>query len=192
MKRCPGETKIDDYLLAHAFDCPSCFRTLEERDLLVRTIKAGGESLWAANRPESSRRPLRILKPWLAAGAVVLLVASAILGPRLLRKPVTWMPPTDDTVRGGGMALLSPSGLVSEPPAALAWKEAAPGFEYKATLEGPGMVWSGRTARTSIALPEDIRRLLRPDTDYRWHVQAFATQGYLAAVSETLTFRLAR
>jgi anti-sigma factor RsiW len=54
MKKCLFADQIDDYLLnrlegeaqeqfeEHYFNCPSCFRQMEERDALVSTIKSRG------------------------------------------------------------------------------------------------------------------------------------------------------
>jgi hypothetical protein len=60
------------------------------------------------------------------------------------------------------------------------------------SLNGPGVEWSGRTREPRIAIPEPIRRTLRPGTEYRWQVKAFAPQGFFTGTSGTQKFRIAR
>jgi hypothetical protein len=203
MRLCPWENQIDDYLLKrleeserarfeeHYFNCAACFRALEERDLLVRAVKAAGTPVPAAAPARRRAAGIRILRPWMAAAAVVL-VLGIVFGPGLFHKRAAWTPPTDDTVRGGAIAAVAPRGDAPEAPAALEWKPMADGVEYSVTLSGPGVEWSGRTRQSKIDLPEKIRGALRPGADYRWQVKAFAPQGYFTGNSETLTFRIAR
>ena len=204
MHSCPWENQIDDYLLnrldesertrfeEHYFNCAACFGALQERDLLVRAVKAAGAPVSAAAPARRREAGIRILRPWMAAAAGVL-VLGIVVGPGLFHKRSAWTPPTADTVRGGAIVAVSPRGDAPEAPAALEWKPLAEGIEYSVTLSGPGVEWSsGRTRQSNIDLPEKIRGALRPGADYHWQVKAFAPQGYFTGNSETLTFRIAR
>jgi hypothetical protein len=203
MHSCPWENQIDDYLLKrleeserdrfeeHYFNCAACFGALEGRDLLVRAVKAAGAPVPAAEPARRREAGIRILRPWMAAAAAVL-VLGIVFGPGLFHKRAAWTPPTADTVRGGAIVAVAPRGDAPEAPAALEWKPMAEGIEYSVTLSGPGVEWSGRTRQSNIDLPEKIRGALRPGADYRWQVKAFAPQGYFTGNSETLTFRILR
>jgi hypothetical protein len=206
MRYCPQKSRIDDYLLnrmdesertafeEHFFDCASCFRALEKRDLVLRAVKAAGSAAFAV--PSLSPRPRGhwIFRPWMAvAGAAgALLAAGLLLGPGLLRKTPAWIPPTADTVRGGSITAVAPMGGVTAAPAALEWRPLGDGVGYAVTLSGPGLDWSDRTQEPRIALPAKVREALRPDTEYRWQVKAFAPQGFFMGTSGPQSFRIGR
>lgn len=203
MSYCPQANQIDDYLFnrlgesesgdfeEHYFNCPACFRALEERELLIRSVKTAGEKVPA---PTLQPRPAwkRVLRPWpIAAACAALAVLTILIAPWQARRP-SWTPPVSQTLRGGAIVGLAPQGAISTVPAALSWQSAAPGLEYAITLKGPGVEWSEKTEKTRIELPAEIRQSLRPNAEYRWQVKAFAPQGYLTANSDAVTFRLAR
>jgi hypothetical protein len=206
MRYCPQESRIDDYLLnrmdesertgfeEHYFDCAACFRALEKRDLLLRAVKAAGSPALAV--PPRHPRPLGhwIFRPWMAAAgaAGALLVAGLLLGPGLLRKPTVWTPPTGDAVRGGSITLVAPLGGVAAIPSALEWRPLGEDVEYAVTLSGPGVDLSEKTREPRIALPAKVREALRPDTEYRWQVKAFAPQGFFMGTSGPQSFRIGR
>jgi hypothetical protein len=204
MRVCPERSSIDDYLLnrmdesertgfeQHYFDCASCFQALEKRDLVLRAVKAAGSPVLAVPFESPISRGRRLFRPWMAAAAGALLLAGVLLGPGLLRKPAVWIPPTNDAVRGGTIEAVAPVGGTPAAPAALEWRPLGEGVEYAVTLSGPGVDWSGRTRETRIALPAPVRDGLRPDTDYRWQVKAFAPQGFFMGTSGPQRFRIGR
>ncbi len=207
MKRCSWNDRVDAYVLgrmdeaeresfeAHYFDCPECFQATEERDALVRVLRARGAEIFAA-APAPARKNARrpALRPWLSAAAVTAVFIAAavlILGYRRAVPP-QFTAPTSDTVRGLNLAPVGPVGSVAESPAAFEWQTAGPGVTYKITLQGAGVEWSARTTDTRMVLPDDLRRRLRPGLDYTWQVRAFAEMGFLTGISPPVVFRIAR
>ncbi len=207
MKRCPWNDRVDVYVMgrmdeaerehfeAHYFNCPDCFRTVEERDALVRVLRARGAEIFTA-APASVRKEAfgPALRPWLSAAAVTaVFIAAAILILGYRRAvPPQFTAPTSDTVRGLNMAPVGPVGSVSESPAALEWQTAGPGVTYKITLQGEGVEWAAQTTDTRMVLPDDVRRRLRPGLDYTWQVRAFAEMGFLTGISPPVVFRIVR
>ena len=207
MKRCSWNDRVDDYVLgrmdeaererieAHYFECPDCFRAVEEKDALIRTLRARGQEIFAAApAPVRTKTSALTLRPWLSAAAVTAVFIAAavlILGYRRAVPP-QFTAPTNDTVRGLNLAPVGPVGSVAANPAVLEWQTAGPGVTYKITLQGAGVDWSAQTAEPRVVLPDDLRRGLRPGVDYTWQVRAFAEMGFLTGISPPIVFRIAR
>jgi hypothetical protein len=201
MKSCPFATSIDPYLQnelsgkeaerfeAHTFDCPSCYREMSERHLLLEALREGGSALFS--------RPVRTAPAWIraaAAAALVLLVAAgiALLSPRPHR-PSEFAFTGDETVRGAALEIVGPAGPVGAAPERLEWHPLARAAEYEVTLSEAGKtIWTVSTAATEAGLPADVRTKLRPGVDYVWRVRAFAALGSFIAVSDPAAFRIAR
>jgi hypothetical protein len=206
MRSCIQKSRIDDYLLnrmdeseqaefeAHYFECGACFRAVEKRDLVLRAVKTAGSPAFAVPADRLIPRRGWALRPWMAAAGLagILIVSGLLLGPGLLRKSAVWIPPEGDAVRGGTIAVVAPLGGAAQAPTALEWRPLAEGVEYAVTLTGPGVEWSDRTRESRIALPASVRDALRPDTDYRWQVKAFAPQGFFMGTSGPQSFRIGR
>lgn len=206
MNACPAEDRLDDYLLnrlneadrasleEHFFNCDACFRATVERDALLRALRSkGGELFGPEARPE--RRSLRsTVGLWLpaAAGAALLIIAALTFIPRFRSESPAFVPPTDDTLRGGAVEIVAPRGTLAAAPAVLEWKAGPVGLDYTVTLRGPGLDWSGRTAESKLAVPEDVRQSIQTGADYTWQVKAFAEWGGLTANSAPVVFRVVR
>lgn len=203
---CPAEDRLDDYLLnrlneadraafeEHFFNCDSCFQAMVERDALLRAVRSrGGECFGSEAR--RGRRTLRATIGWLfpaVAGAAFLLVAALTFLTRFRSEPAPFVPPTDDTLRGGSVEIVAPRGTVTAAPAVLEWTAGPAGWDYSVILRGPGLDWSGRTAESKLAVPEDVRRSIQPGMEYTWQVKAFAEGGALTANSAPVVFRVVR
>ena len=204
MRSCPQKYQIDDYLLnrmeesgrvrfeEHFFNCTACFGAVRERDLVLRAVKSSGAPAFAVESARRRRGSGWFLRPWTAAAgaAGLLLILGILFGPGLFQKPASWIPPTNDAVRGGTITAIAPLGDAAAAPTALEWRPLGEGIEYAVTLTGPGVEWSGRTQEPRIILPEPIRGALRPGAKYHWQVKAFAPQGFFTGTSGTRTFRI--
>jgi hypothetical protein len=203
MSKCRFEDEIGGYLLnrlegtakdafeEHYFSCEDCFRRLQERDRLIRAVKARGPALLEA-RPERAlvRRPAPFA--WAAAAAGVLLVAATLLvAPRFGRKAQEIVLTGDGAVRGGTIACVAPQGDVPEAPAALEWRAAGADLEFRVYLFRSDVIWTGTTRSNAIELPDEVRRRLADGDAYEWQVKAFSPQGGLAALSDRVRFRVA-
>lgn len=202
MKKCRYEDRIDEYLLnrlegterdafeEHYFNCELCFRTLRDRERLIGAVRARGRALLEA---PPVRTP--VLRPalwgWAAAAAGVALIAATVLVlPRFGRRAPEIVLTGHGAVRGGTIAVVSPRGDVSEPPASFAWLAAGTGLEFRVYLFRSGVIWTGTTRANELALPPEVRIRVADGRDYEWQVKAFSPQGGLAALSDRVRFRV--
>lgn len=206
LNACPAEDRLDDYLLnrlkeadragfeEHFFNCDACFRAAVERDSLLRALRSKGGALFGPEAPPERRSFLRTVGLWLpaAAGTALLIVAALTFFQRPRSESSAFVPPTDDTLRGGAVEIVAPLGILAAAPAVLEWKAGPVGWDYTVTLRGPGLDWSGRTEESKLAVPEDIRQSIRTGADYTWQVKAFAAGGALTANSAPVVFRVHR
>jgi len=202
MNRCRFDDKIDGYLLnrlegterdafeEHYFNCERCFLRLQERDRLIRIVKARGPALLEAPPVRTLlRRPAPLA--WAAAAAGVVLVAATLLVlPRFGRQAPEIVLTGDGAVRGGTIACVSPRGDCPEPPAALEWQATGMDLEFRVYLFRSEVVWTRTTRANSIELPAEIRRRIADGGTYEWQVKAFSPQGGLAALSDRVRFQV--
>jgi len=199
MARCVFEDRIDAYLRGelapeeearfeeHYFNCPACFRETAERSALRDALKAGGEAIFR-------ERPRRIPAwAYAATAAAVFLIAVILSIPPSPPKPSPLGFSGEEAVRGEGLSVVGPSGVLAAPPDRLEWRPASGAAAYEVTLSaGEESLWSAGTTETSILLPSEIRSRIQPGRSYLWRVRAYAAEGRRIAVSEPSSFSLAR
>lgn len=213
MKRCPFEKHIDDYLLnrleggdrdafeEHYFNCPSCFRQLEERDELITAVKTRGAWIFKPE-PRAEKKSLvptfeKVFsyftpRQWatVAAAAAVLLVAVFGVLPRFKASPPQFVLSESEVVRGASLTLMSPVIDTETPPAYFEWKSLGQDVEYKISLYNSGLLWSATTRDNRIPVPEDVRAKMGAGQKFAWQVRAYSAQGTLIAVSSRVEFQI--
>jgi len=213
MKKCQYADKIDDYLLnklgpdakeqfeEHYFNCPSCFREMEERDALISTIKSRGAWIFkeeAASRKTdwvpSWKRALSSFTPrqWATVGvaaAALLLVVFGIL-PQFRHTSPRFVLSENEIVRGESLTLMSPIIDVKSVPTFFEWKSLGQDVEYRISLYNEGLLWSAVTRDNRIAIPEETRQRMLPGQRFAWQVRAFSPSGALIAVSSKVQFQI--
>ncbi|MBP1765988.1 MAG: hypothetical protein H6P98_103 [Candidatus Aminicenantes bacterium] len=213
MKKCLFADQIDDYLLnrleggakeqfeEHYFNCPSCFRQMEERDVLISTIKSQGARLF--RKPAASerrdwipawKRAFSSFSPrqWAAvgvAGAALLLVISGAL-PLFKGSSAQFVLSETEVVRGESLTLMSPIIDVRSVPTYFEWKSLGQDVEYKISLYNGELLWTASTRENRITVPEETRRRMRPGQRFAWQVRAFSPRGSLIAVSSKVQFQI--
>jgi len=212
MRKCLFADQIDDYLLnrlegeareqyeEHYFNCPSCFRQMEERDALVSTIKsrgawifkerATGQREWvpAWKRALSSFTPRQWATVGVAAAALLLVVFGVL--PQFRDSSPRFVLVENDVARGTALTLMSPIIDVRAVPAFFEWKAVGQVAEYKISLYNGGLLWSATTKDSRIAIPEETRRQMLPGQRFAWQVRAFSSSGTLIAVSSKVQFQI--
>jgi hypothetical protein len=213
MKRCMFEDQIDSYLLnklegqekesfeEHYFNCPSCFRQMEERDALISTIKHRGAWLFkdeaaseqrnwvpAWKRARSSFTPRQWATVGVAAAALLLVVFGVL--PQFRGPAPQFVLSETEVVRGESLTLMSPIIDVKSVPTFFEWKSLGQEVEYKISLYNGGLLWSAVTRDSRIAVPEEIRQRMLPGQRFAWQVRAFSARGTLIAVSSKVQFQI--
>jgi len=214
MSRCRFEDLIDGYLLnklsqeetehfeEHYFNCARCFSKLQEREEIIRAIKAQGPALvenleekqprWVSWADEiwlvlNNRR--WVVAPVLAA---LLLMAILIFSPFSREQPPSFVLNGENIVRGQAINLISPIIDVNQIPLYFEWKKQGEDLQYKISLYDSrnNLIWSASTKETRIALPEEIRQQMKPGEKYSWQVKALSSAGTLVAVSSRVQFMI--
>jgi Putative zinc-finger len=212
MKECLFADQIDDYLLnrlegeakerfeEHYFNCPSCFRQMEERDVLVSTIKSRGawvfkesssrEREWvpAWKRALSSFSPRQWATVGVAAAALLFIVFGVL--PQFRDSSPQFVLTESEVARGQALSLMSPIIDVRSVPAFFEWKPLSQDAEYKISLYNGGLLWSAVTRDSRIAIPEETRQRMLPGQRFAWQVKAFSANGTLIAVSSRVQFQI--
>ncbi|MGB9836929.1 MAG: anti-sigma factor family protein [Candidatus Saccharicenans sp.] len=213
MRKCKFEDMIDGYLLnrlgrgdreafeEHYFNCPSCFEKLQERDLVIRTIKNHPEVL---TQESEAREPFfSKLKAELAAlftprqlvlagvTAVLVLVVIFALVPRPQIPSPNFYLTDEETVRGSSITLISPVIDMRQVPASFEWKKLGENVEYQVSIYNHELLWKTTTKENHITLPEEVRAKMVPGEKYSWQVKAFSADGTLIAVSSKVQFKIA-
>jgi Putative zinc-finger len=212
MKKCLFADQIDDYLLnrlegeakeqfeEHYFNCPSCFRQMEERDVLVSTIKSRGawifkevaskEREWvpAWKRALSSFTPRQWATVGVAAAALLFVVFGVL--PQFRESSPQFVLTDTEVARGHALSLMSPIIDVRSVPAFFEWKPLGQEAEYKISLYNGGLLWSAVTKDSRIVIPEETRQRMLPGQHFAWQVRAFSANGTLIAVSSKVQFQV--
>jgi hypothetical protein len=213
MKKCLYADQIDDYLLnkleggpreqfeEHYFNCPSCFRQMEERDALISTIKSRGAWIFKDEAAAAQRdwvpawkRALSSFTPrqWATIGvaaAAFLVVVFGVL-PQLRDSSPQFVLSETEVVRGESLTLMSPIIDVKSVPTFFEWKSLGQGVEYKISLYNGGLLWSAVTRDSRIAIPEETQHRMLPGQRFAWQVRAFSARGTLIAVSSKVQFQI--
>jgi hypothetical protein len=214
MRKCLYTDQIDDYLLnkleggakeqfeEHYFNCPSCFRQMEERDALISTIKSRGAWLFKDKAASERRdwvpawkRALSSFTPWQwatagVAAALLLVVVFSVL-PQFRGTSPQFVLSETEVVRGESLTLMSPIIDVKSVPTFFEWKSLGQEVEYKISLYNGGLLWSALTRDSRIAVPEETRQQMRSGQHFAWQVRAFSARGTLIAVSSKVQFQIA-
>lgn len=213
MRKCKFEDMIDGYLLnrlgrgdreafeEHYFNCPSCFEKLQERDLVIRTIKNHPEVLTQeseARQPFFSRLKTELAtlftpRQLVLAGvtAVLVLVVIFALVPRPQIPSPNFYLTDEETVRGSSITLISPVIDMRQVPASFEWKKLGENVEYQVSIYNHELLWKATTKENHITLPEEVRAKMVPGEKYSWQVKAFSADGTLIAVSSKVQFKIA-
>jgi len=213
MRKCKFEDMIDGYLLnrlsqgdrelfeEHYFNCSSCFEKLQERDLIIRTIKNHPEALTQESEvrvPFFSRLKTELAamftpRQFVLAGvtAVLLLVVIFALVPRQQIPAPSFSLTDEETVRGSSITLISPVIDMGQVPASFEWKKLGENIEYQVSIYNHELLWKATTKENRITLPEEVRAKMVPGEKYSWQVKAFSADGTLIAVSSKVQFKIA-
>lgn len=214
MKKCLFADQIDDYLLnrmdgepkerfeEHYFNCPSCFRQIEERDTLISTIKSRGAWIFR-DKPAAEqrawvpawRRAVSSFSPrqWATVGvaAAAILIAVFALMPQFRPASPQFFLNENEVVRGESLTLMSPIIDVRAVPTFFEWKPLGEAAEYKISLFNGSLLWSATTQDSRIAVPEETQQRMLPGQRFAWQVRAFSANGALIAVSSKVQFQIA-
>jgi hypothetical protein len=213
MRKCPFADQIDDYLLnkldegpkeqfeEHYFNCPSCFREMEERDALISTIKSQGAWLFkdrsvserrdwvpAWKRALSSFTPRQWATVGVAAAALLLVIIGVL--PQFRGSSPQFVLSEDEVVRGKSLTLMSPIIDVRAVPTFFEWKPLGQDVEYRISLYNGGLLWSAATRDNRIVVPEETRLRMLPGQRFAWQVRAYSPRGTLIAVSSKVQFQI--
>jgi hypothetical protein len=214
MKKCLFAGQIDDYLLnrlegeakehfeEHYFNCPSCFREMEERDALISTIKTQGTRLFrepaaserrdwvpAWKRAVSSFTPRQWATVGVAAAALLIVIFGAL--PLFRGSSPQFVLSDTEVLRGESLTLMSPIIDVRFVPTYFEWKSLGQDVEYKISLYNGELLWTASTRENRILIPEETRQRMLPGQRFAWQVRAFSPRGTLIAVSSKVQFQVA-
>ena len=210
MKECKYKELIDDYLFnrlsedkitefeEHYFNCPECFELLQEKQLIISTIKARGKEIFKEiEAPVKVKKQLlesilTFLSPrqWVTVALSAALITVIIIGviPSLKSKSPQFFI-NDDLVRGESITLISPVFDIQDVPNEFRWKSEGEGVEYQISIYNHELIWRATTKDNFITLPEEVKTRLVAGEQYSWQIKAFSPEGVLIAVSSRVLFR---
>ncbi|MCR4395434.1 MAG: zf-HC2 domain-containing protein [Candidatus Saccharicenans sp.] len=213
MSKCKFEDLIDGYLLnklsegdreafeEHYFNCSSCFEQLQERDVIIRTIKNNPALLEEKEEARSSvlaglRRELTsflTVRQLAFAGVTALLVLIIIFAvvPRHQVPAPNFFLTDEETVRGSSITLISPVIDMNQVPSSFEWKKLGDNVEYQISISNGELLWKATTKENQITLPDEVKAKMVPGRKYSWQVKAFGPDGSLIAVSSRVQFKIA-
>ena len=214
MSKCQFEDLIDGYLLnklserdkeafeEHYFNCHSCFQKLQDRDIIIRTIKHN-PALLTQEQAETRSPILENLKREVASlftvkqlalagvtAALLLLVVLAII-PRQQAPAPNFFLSDEETVRGSSITLISPVIDMNQIPTSFEWKKLGENIEYQISIFNHELLWKATTRENRITLPDEVKARMIPGEKYSWQVKAFGPDGTLIAVSSKVQFKIA-
>jgi hypothetical protein len=164
-------------------------RSEERRDVeaivskLRRNSPVPSESWW------TRLLQIRIWAPAGVAFASIVLVV-VLWGPGRPGGPEVSGP--GDVMRSHAVTLIAPLGDLPEAPEQLRWNgvSGATGYRVRLSEVDHTELWSGATAGTEIALPDDIRRKITPLKTLDWQVLAVDDRSSTLADSGLRQFRV--
>lgn len=212
MSKCKFEDLIDGYLLnrlsegdkeafeEHYFNCSSCFEKLQERDVIIRTIKNNPALLEEKEEVRASvlagiRRELSsflTVRQLAFAGVTALLVMIIVFAvlPRGQAPAPNFFLTDEETVRGSSITLISPVIDMSQVPSSFEWKKLGENIEYQISIFNGQLLWKATTKENRITLPEEVKAKMVAGEKYSWQVKAFGPDGTLIAVSSRVQFKI--
>ncbi|MGQ9800088.1 MAG: anti-sigma factor family protein [Candidatus Saccharicenans sp.] len=212
MGKCKFEDLIDGYLLnrlskgdreafeEHYFNCSSCFELLQERDVIIRTIKNNPALLEEKEEARSSalaglRRELAsflTVRQLAFAGITALLVLVIIFTviPRNQVPAPNFFLTDEETVRGSSITLISPVIDMNQIPSSFEWKKLGDNIEYQISISNGELLWKATTRENWITLPDEVKAKMVPGMKYSWQVKAFGPDGSLIAVSSRVQLKI--
>ncbi|RFT16204.1 MAG: hypothetical protein OP8BY_1808 [Candidatus Saccharicenans subterraneus] len=212
MSKCKFEDLIDGYLLnklsegdkeafeEHYFNCSSCFEKLQERDVIIRTIKNNPALLEEKEEVRSSvlaslRREVAsflTVRQLAFAGVTALLVMIIVFAvlPRGQAPAPNFFLTDEETVRGSSITLISPVIDMSQIPSSFEWKKLGENIEYQISIFNGQLLWKATTRENRITLPDEVKARMVPGEKYSWQVKAFGPDGTLIAVSSRVQFKI--
>ncbi|NPV83280.1 MAG: zf-HC2 domain-containing protein [Candidatus Aminicenantes bacterium] len=212
MSKCKFEDLIDGYLLnrlsegdkeafeEHYFNCSSCFEKLQERDVIIRTIKNNPALLEEKEEVRSSvlaglRREVAsflTVRQLAFAGVTALLVMIIVFAvlPRGQAPAPNFFLTDEETVRGSSITLISPVIDMSQIPSSFEWKKLGENIEYQISIFNGQLLWKATTKENRITLPDEVKARMVPGEKYSWQVKAFGPDGTLIAVSSRVQFKI--
>ncbi|HAR36553.1 MAG TPA: hypothetical protein DCR87_06590 [Acidobacteria bacterium] len=212
MSKCKFEDLIDGYLLnklsegdreafeEHYFNCSSCFEQLQERDVIIRTIKNNPALLEEKEEVRSSalaglRKELAsflTVRQLAFAGVTALLVLVIIFTviPRHQVPAPNFFLSDEETVRGSSITLISPVIDMGQVPSSFEWKKLGDNIEYQISISNGELLWKATTRENRITLPDEVKAKMVPGQKYSWQVKAFGPDGSLIAVSSRVQFKI--
>ncbi|MCX8160653.1 MAG: zf-HC2 domain-containing protein [Candidatus Saccharicenans sp.] len=212
MSKCKFEDLIDGYLLnklsegdreafeEHYFNCSSCFEQLQERDVIIRTIKNNPSLLEEKEEVRSSvlagiRREVAsflTVRQLAFAGITALLVMIIVFAvlPRGQAPAPNFFLTDEETVRGSSITLISPVIDMSQIPSSFEWKKLGDNIEYQISIFNGQVLWKATTKDNRITLPDEVKAKMLPGEKYSWQVKAFGPDGTLIAVSSRVQFKI--
>lgn len=212
MSKCKFEELIDGYLLnrlsegdkeafeEHYFNCASCFEKLQERDVIIRTIKNNPALLEEKEEVRSSvlaglRREVAsflTVRQLAFAGVTALLVMLIVFAvlPRSQAPAPNFFLTDEETVRGSSITLISPVIDMSQVPASFEWKKLGENIDYQISIFNGQLLWKATTKENRISLPDEVKAKMLPGEKYSWQVKAFGPDGTLIAVSSRVQFKI--
>lgn len=212
MSKCKFEDLIDGYLLnklsegdkeafeEHYFNCSSCFEKLQERDVIIRTIKNNPALLEEKEEVRSSvlaglRREVAsflTVRQLAFAGVTALLVMIIVFAvlPRGQAPAPNFFLTDEETVRGSSITLISPVIDMNQIPSSFEWKKLGENIEYQISIFNGQILWKATTKENRITLPDEVKARMVPGEKYSWQVKAFGPDGTLIAVSSRVQFKI--
>lgn len=213
MKKCRFEGLIDGYLLnklsgrdkeafeEHYFNCSSCFQKLQERDIIISTVKNNPEVFEEKEPARSSvmanlRREVASFftpKQLALAGVTAALFVAIIFAvvPRPEGPAPLFLLTDEESIRGSSITLISPVIDMYQIPTSFEWKKLGEDIEYQVAIYNSELLWKTTTKENQITLPDDIKAKMVPGEKYSWQVKAFGGDGSLIAVSSRVQFKIA-
>ena len=96
-------------------------------------------------------------------------------------------------VRSGSVRVEQPSGQVRQPPELVAWDPVEGANHYQVLLleVDQSAVWEGESAGTTLEIPSEIRKLIRPSKRMLVRVKALDQAGQVVGDSGLVDFRVA-
>jgi anti-sigma factor RsiW len=193
--RGPGSDR--DRVMAHVAACGACAaryaaavrtRALADGEAHAEDIHAFTEAGRRIVPPSPRVVPFRQRVAWIAiplAAAAGIVIAVAVS-----RRDVVPRSDTAPVLRGGTLHTIAPSGETTTD-ARFEWASGASAARYKITVGAPaGPIYTFIARSSPAAMPDQLRSLLVPGTQYWWTVTALDAGGRVFLVAERRPFTI--